>query len=279
MIRCMRLEDIPAAMLLKHSAGWNQTEQDWANILALEPEGCWVYEAEGKVAGSTTAVCYGQDLAWIGMVLVSPAFRGRGFGRALMEHALRFLEQRRVRVVRLDATDMGRPLYEKLGFRDECAVERWTAAAVEKPGSQHPLDSGSLESVAEVAGLDRTAFGADRSAVLARLLACFPAERLRARNAFAMARPGSTAHFIGPCVAADAATARGLLETLLSRHIGEGVFWDILPENEEAVRMAVEFGFQRRRRLMRMVLGDEEFCNATSGDAALQFATAGFEYG
>ena len=279
MIRCMRLEDIPAAMLLKHSAGWNQTEQDWANILALEPEGCWVYEAGGKVAGSTTAVCYGQDLAWIGMVLVSPEFRGRGYGRALLEHALRFLERRRVRVVRLDATDMGRPLYEKLGFRDECAVERWTAAAVEKPGSQHPLRAACLESVADVAGFDRTAFGADRSAVLARLLACFPAERLRLPNGFAMARPGSTAHFVGPCVASDAATARGLLETLLSRHAGEGVFWDILPENEEAVRMAVEFGFQRRRRLMRMVFGDEEFCDATRGDAALQFATAGFEYG
>jgi len=279
MIRRMRPEDIPAAMLLKQSAGWNQTEQDWANVLALEPEGCWVYEAEGKVAGSTTVVCYGRDLAWIGMVLVLPECRGRGYARALMEHALGFLEQRRVRVVRLDATDMGRPLYAKLGFRDECAIERWAAAAVAARRPRQPLCVVALENVARMAALDRRAFGADRSGVIERLLGCFPAQSLRAQKGFVMARPGSGAHFVGPCVAEEAATARGLIETLLDRLVGRAVFWDLLPENSEAVRMAGELGFECRRRLARMVLGEAEHIAATRGDPALQFATAGFEYG
>ncbi|MBI3694939.1 MAG: GNAT family N-acetyltransferase, partial [Acidobacteria bacterium] len=47
MIRAMRLADIPAAMRLKEAAGWNQIEQDWANVLAMEPEGCWVEELDG----------------------------------------------------------------------------------------------------------------------------------------------------------------------------------------------------------------------------------------
>lgn len=279
MIRRMRPDDIPAAMLLKQTAGWNQTEQDWANVLALEPEGCWVYEADGKVAGSTTVVCYGQELAWIGMVLVLPDCRGRGYARALMEHALRFLEQRRVRVVRLDATDMGRPLYAKLGFRDECAIERWAAQAVVKPRPQEQAIAAALENVAEMAALDRGAFGADRSGVLERLLRCFPAECLSAQQGFVMARPGAGAHFLGPCVAEDAGIARGLIETMLGRHEGQPVFWDLLPENPAAVRMAAELGFESRRRLVRMVLGEEEHIAATRGDAALQFATAGFEYG
>ena len=84
MIRLMRVADIPAAMWLKEAAGWNQTEADWANVLAMEPEGCWVEELDGEVVGSTTAICYVQDLAWIGMVLVAPAFRGRGLARGLM---------------------------------------------------------------------------------------------------------------------------------------------------------------------------------------------------
>jgi GNAT superfamily N-acetyltransferase len=272
----MRPEDIPAAMLLKQTAGWNQTEQDWANVLALEPEGCWVYETEGKIAGSTTAVCYGRDLAWIGMVLVLPEFRGRGYARALMEHALRFLAQRQVRVVRLDATDMGRPLYAKLGFRDECAIERWSAVA--KPRGRDQFQGPAFASPAEVAALDRKAFGADRSRVLGRLLDCFP-ESLRAENGFALARPGSGAQFLGPCVAEDAVTARALIETLLDRHAGQAVFWDVLPENAAALRMARELGFACKRRLIRMVLGDSDQAAPTRGDPVLQFATAGFEYG
>ena len=46
MIRQMRPEDIGDAMRLKQAAGWNQTEQDWVNVMALEPEGCWVWEQD-----------------------------------------------------------------------------------------------------------------------------------------------------------------------------------------------------------------------------------------
>jgi GNAT superfamily N-acetyltransferase len=279
MIRRMVQEDIPAAMRLKQAAGWNQTAQDWANILALEPEGCWVYEMGGQVAASTTVICYGQDLAWVGMVLVLPEFRGRGIARELMAHAMRFTEQRGVRVVRLDATDMGRPLYSKLGFRDECGIERWAVpeAAVAPPAA--PICTVPWQNAPELAALDRQAFGADRARVLGCLAECFPAESLRAQEGFALARPGENAHFLGPCVASDAAAAQGLIETLLSGHAGKAVFWDLLPENAVAVRLAQRLGFSCKRRLARMVFGDPKHAGATQGDAALTFAAAGFEFG
>jgi ribosomal protein S18 acetylase RimI-like enzyme len=277
MIRRMELEDIAAVMRLKQAAGWNQTEQDWANLLALEPEGCWVYETEGQVVGSTTAVCYGQRLAWIGMVLVLPECRGRGYARELMEHALAFLHQRGVRAVRLDATDMGKPLYASLGFQEESSIERWAAVALDKPPAPAPLQP--LENVAEVATLDRRAFGADRARVLQRLAEGFRDECLQAPAGYAMARPGTEAHFLGPCVAQDAATARRLIGTLLGPHGGRNAFWDLLPDNREALRYAQELGFQCKRRLVRMALGDAAHLGATRGEAALQFATAGFEYG
>jgi GNAT superfamily N-acetyltransferase len=279
MIRLMGLEDIDGGMRLKQAAGWNQTRQDWANVLALEPQGCWVYETAGTVAGSTTVTCYGQDLAWVGLVLVLPEFRGRGYARALMEHALSFLQRRDVRAVRLDATDMGRPLYESLGFREETHIERWAAQAVPKrpPESKTPLTP--LEDIAGVAALDRRAFGADRTNVLGLLAGHFPAESIQAPAGYAMARPGSEAHFIGPCVAQDVATARSLIEVLLGRHSGRNVFWDLLPENTAALRLARELGFECKRRLARMALGDVPHLDATRGDSSLQFATAGFEYG
>ena len=58
MIRQMGDADIPAAMRLKHAAGWNQTPGDWQRLLRLEPAGCFVAEGDGLVVGSTTVVRY-----------------------------------------------------------------------------------------------------------------------------------------------------------------------------------------------------------------------------
>src|SRR5262249_55443230 len=158
MIRLMRTADIPAAMRLKEAAGWNQLEQDWVNMLALEPESCWVEEQGGEAVASTTATCYGQELAWIGRVLTLPAFRGRGLARGLMEHCLRWLEARGIRQVKLDATEMGRPLYEKLGFRVERPIERWIG-----PGRRRKGPSSTLAlPLGPIASFDRETFGADR---------------------------------------------------------------------------------------------------------------------
>jgi GNAT superfamily N-acetyltransferase len=277
MIRRMTSDDIPAAMRLKEAAGWNQTEQDWANVLALEPEGCWVDERDGRVAGSATAVCFGKELAWIGMVLVLPEFRRRGIARALMEHALRYLEERRIACIKLDATDMGRPLYAQLGFEDETPIERWGLVPPEEtlapPGE--PLDDPS-----GIAELDRRAFGADRLSLLRLLGEAFPGQAWSAPGAFLMGRPGSNAYFLGPCVAEDAAVARRLVEGLLGEHAGRPVFWDLLPENGEAGALARALGFEKKRSLVRMALGTNccEELNLRSS-LGLQFATAGFEYG
>jgi hypothetical protein len=42
--------------------GWNQTEEDWRNLLALEPEGCFAIEREGKVVA--TAIGHPLTPAW-----------------------------------------------------------------------------------------------------------------------------------------------------------------------------------------------------------------------
>lgn len=281
MIRRMREADIPAGMVLKQAAGWNQTEQDWENILALEPEGCWVYEADGKVAGAATTVCYGVELAWIGMVLTLPDYRRRGIARALMEEALRFCVSREVRCVKLDATDMGRPLYAKLGFEDELLIERWGITLPDRAGAGNPPDEPPrLEDVSRIAALDRRAFGADRRAILQRLAGRFPDECWALPGAYLMARPGSKAYFLGPCVAEDNEAARRLIEALLRRHPGESFFWDLLPDNPAATALAQSLGFEHKRTLIRMVWNQPGRGTGKVGDRPdLVVAAAGFEYG
>ncbi len=280
MIRCMTKDDIPAGMRLKESAGWNQTQKDWVNVLDLEPEGCWVYEVDGAVAGATTTVCYGQNLAWIGMVLVLPEFRRRGIARALMKHALDFTEARGIGCVKLDATDMGRPLYLSLGFEEEAPIERWGTVVASGGSSDGKGDDLTcLRNVSEIAALDRRAFGADRSALLT-LLANRYRESWTLPGAYLLSRPGSNACFLGPCVAERVEDARQLITTLLGRHPGEPVFWDVLPDNQRVRLLAQTLGFEPRRRLVRMARTSGS-CSKLQGqtDESLQFAAAGFEFG
>src|ERR1700690_3620230 len=124
-LRLLTSADIRQAMLLKQTAGWNQTERDWLRGLELEPGGCFCIERDGKLAATATAICYGRNLAWIGMVLTRPEYRGQGMASQLMRRALEFLDGRQEQWVKLDATAMGSPLYRKLGFVDECPIERW----------------------------------------------------------------------------------------------------------------------------------------------------------
>jgi GNAT superfamily N-acetyltransferase len=271
-VRLLTSADIPAGMRLKDAAGWNQTVGDWRNVLRLAPEGCFGIDGDGELRATATAVCFGRELAWIGMVLTDSRYRGRGFARRLMEHALESLGERRVGWVKLDATEMGRPLYERLGFRAEGMIERWIKPAGGALVRGAPVAPFELDPV-----LDQECFGADRSGLL-HLLAGIESASIAGRG-FAMGRPGARAAYFGPCVARAADAARDLLAWFLDRHADESVYWDILPANPDAVALAHEFGFERARELVRMALPLAKDIPRPRNCDGLVFATAGFEFG
>src|SRR5437667_10563558 len=101
-IRAMTEADLALGMRLKRQNGWNQLEADWQRLLALEPDGCFVAEADGVGVG-TAGTCVFGPVAWIAMVLVDAERRKQGIGTALMKHTLTYLDRRGVRSVRLDA--------------------------------------------------------------------------------------------------------------------------------------------------------------------------------
>lgn len=268
-VRLLRHSDLRTALALTRAAGWNQTANDWERLLTLEPEGCFALECDGEIRSTTTALCYGRELAWIGMVLTHPEYRRRGFAQSLMERALRFIDERRVATVKLDATDRGVRIYRKFGFTDECAIERW---------ERLPPPVGVPESLSYCPddAYDRARFGADRSALL-RSLATEDAASLVGQG-YAMGRPGFNAAYFGPCVARSSDAARRLLRWFLARHSKERVFWDLFSGNKAAVELARDFGFAPVRRLTRMALTREADVRAIRNHDEV-FAIAGFELG
>src|SRR2546430_8621883 len=128
-LRLMTTDDLAAATELSVAAGWNQTPEDWQMLIGLEPHNCLAIEADDRLVSTTTLLCYSQRLAWIGMVLTSANYRGRGFARRLLAAALDGADALGIETVKLDATEQGRPLYERVGFQAEQAVERWSRTA------------------------------------------------------------------------------------------------------------------------------------------------------
>lgn len=257
-----------AAITLSNAANWNQTEEDWRRVIELAPDGCFGIETDGDLVATSTTTCYGTKLAWIGMVLTRPDCRGRGYAHRLMERLIEHLEAHGVEWMKLDATDMGYPLYSRLGFADESVVERWLGT-----GRDFPVTAGAF---APDTALDLEAFGADRSVLLDRLA---PLGAASVGSSYAMGRAGHVAHFFGPAVARDPCDAERGLQWFLSQHPGEPVYWDLLPSNREAAALARDYGFERKRQLVRMVRpGIPNPAPLVHNDSSV-FAIAGFEYG
>ena len=206
-IRAFTQSDVPFGMELKRLAGWNQLEADWRRFLALQPDGCFVAEAGSVPAGTATTTQYGLRLGWVGMVLVLPQMRRRGVGTALLRHCIDDLEARGVACVKLDATPLGKKLYDTLGFVDEYLLARWQAAATPPVGPRsdevQPLGP---DDVAELSEYDGPVFGADRREHLALLIdqgpgGCFLHRNERGHiDGYLCSRPGANAAQIGPWV-------------------------------------------------------------------------------
>jgi GNAT superfamily N-acetyltransferase len=257
-IRPFNSDDIPSALELCRTAGWNQLRADWSRIIDYEPDGCFVAEIDDQLVGTVTSTRYGTDLAWIGMMLVHEDFRRRGIASDLINKSLDYLRQQQVRCIKLDATPAGKGVYERLGFQSEWTFNRWIrdAAAVDaktKDGlagrseSVDPLTSAHLE-------LDRMAFGAERSGWLDRLA---QGSYLCSRSdGFGMMRRGYLADYLGPLVAGNGDVAREIISELLEQSDAT-LFWDVPQANRDAADIAQSLGFQPVRDLTRMWTGSE----------------------
>ncbi|MGA9977850.1 MAG: GNAT family N-acetyltransferase [Candidatus Sulfotelmatobacter sp.] len=272
-LRKLAASDLPAALELSEQAGWNQTADDWSMLIDLTPEGSLAIEVDGELAATTTLLCYGRRLAWIGMVLTKKSYRGRGFARRLLTQALSLADQSAIETVKLDATDQGQPLYEKMGFRSEEAVERWTrpgtgcTTATTDPVGERPSEKENWRMA------DHRAFGADRSELLEGL-ARRGQPPFVIDGSYWLTRPGRYSHYLGPSVCDGPRTARALIERALPTAGNRDCLWDLFPANADAAEIARDLAFTPTRRLQRMVRGKDLHAHNDS-----IYAIAGFELG
>lgn len=283
-VRLLTSADFDLGMRLKEQAGWNQTRDDWRRSLELEPTGCFVGVWDGAEAATLATAVFG-DTAWIAMVLTDEAFRGRGIASGLMRHALEYLEGRGVTTVRLDATSLGRPVYEKFGFQVDYELtrfggvpnvepEKWSAFA--DVSGIRPLSDSDVSAVTE---LDQRSAGCDRSRWLDLLRRDDPAHAAGwfdggGLKAFVLGRAGSHAAQVGPSTATNPLAGVTLLRYTLAKRRGVKVFVDIPNSNRSAIDVAQHAQLMPQRPFYRMSRG-----RPSSNDVGLLWASSGPEYG
>lgn len=182
-IRRLVADDIAAAAAILDAAF---RPSDWhvglRRGLLLQPDGLLIAERAGRPLGLVGAVDYGP-LAYVGMLGVRPEAQRQGVALALMEALLAWLDGRGCPLAALDATDMGAPLYARLGFVD---VGRSYMAAADSAPAAGPLPEGVFRlgpgDLAELAAFEAPIFGAGRRALLADLIASHPGRALAARD-------------------------------------------------------------------------------------------------
>jgi len=265
---------------LSVEAGWNQVATDWRLMLA-EGRAFGIRDASGRWIASALVLPLGPAISWISMVLVTRPARRQGLGSRLLQRCLGEIEAQGV-AAGLDATELGRPVYLPLGFRDVYPLSRWRA----EPGPRRAVDPplgvrvrpATAEDLVRIAVCDQARSGFVRSHILQHLLSRAPglarvAERADGALAgYALARNGHGAMHIGPVVADDAAIGLALLSSAMAA-AEQRVILDV-PDQQDAVRQwLTEQGATAPRTFMRMLRGH---CPAVE-DAGAIFALAGPE--
>jgi len=276
----MAPSDVAAAFRLSRASGWNQTEADWRFLLEANRGRFVAAVRDALVVGTGGASCYADGLAWVCMILVDVAARGRRIGSAIVSAVLDRVVD--METIGLDATPSGRTVYERLGFSPAMGLVRVggaadVAASTRGAGEARPVEARDLEAILR---LDREAFGADRSRVIGWAWAQAPALAWCTMNegrlaGYCFGREGDRAAHIGPVVARNASTARALVASAAGSLPGRELVLDAAtrdPAWPEALR---DLGLREQRPFTRMYRAGA----APPGRPELTFAAFGPELG
>jgi GNAT superfamily N-acetyltransferase len=202
----------------------------------------------GRVTAVAGCVSFGRT-GWLGTVAVNRDSRGQGLGTAISEAAVGRLRQAGVQTVLLTATELGQPVYERLGFVDEGVpygiweLEQPTIAAPEGAAAVGPAR------IEDVIRQDADATGEDRRPYLTAWPHRGRAPAGSEPAGYHLALPWGG----GPVVASRAAAARALLiDMIRASPVSRLAF----PEpNSRGAELATSLGFRLARRVRRMRLG------------------------
>ncbi|QSZ66780.1 N-acetyltransferase [Methanofollis aquaemaris] len=256
-IRRMERADVDFAVGLAREEGWNPGLHDAGAFYAQDPEGFFIGEADGEPVACSSMVCYDDEFAFWGLLIVKPEYRGLGYGLAVTRAAFAHAGGR---AIGADGVVAMQPKYrDRFGFALHYRNIRFRGmGGGEMPEGLVPISEVPFE---EVVAYDAEIFRAGRPRFLAPWLAQEGATALAALGAdrrlqgYGVVRPCFEGYKIGPLFADSPATAGTLLDGLAASVPGEAYFFDVPEPNAAALALTEARGMEQVFETARIYLG------------------------
>lgn len=258
-IRNLTLQEMVFPMEVAQKEGWNPGLYDGAAFYQADPEGFFIAELDGGMAGGISAVRYGDGMVFIGNHFVLPPFRGRGIGKALWEYAIASAGEKDIGV---NGLTEGKSFYESYGFRSVCNIIRYRGSIFLEGRFSDDVYFAHDIDFRVLAAFDAGFFGAPRGQFLKSWLETPAIEslcvlkdgELQGWGCMRRCREGWR---LGPVFARQFAYAEELLRRFALKTIAEDVYIDIPENNVQAIKLAFSMGMTPMEARLRMRRGEE----------------------
>jgi ribosomal protein S18 acetylase RimI-like enzyme len=253
----MKRQEMDLAINWAKNEGWNPGRRDANSFYNADPSGFFVGFLSDVPVGCISAVTYGKTFGFLGLYIIRPEYRGKGYGIQLWEHALKHLGARNIG---LDGVLARRKDYEKYGFNFAYLNLRYGGNVTSNNVVSRNvvnLDSFSIDDILEY---DNKMFPAPRRQFLevwlrqkgARALGYVSQSPQSAGklSGYGVIRPCAMGHKIGPLFADNEQIVKHLFSALTKDT--EKVFVDIPEGNTSALKLVKRMGMEQVFETARM---------------------------
>jgi hypothetical protein len=245
-VETMTLLELEGVVNWAASEGWNPGLYDAAVFHDTDPDGFFLGRLNGKPVAAVSGVSYGQEFGFLGLYIVDPAHRDKGYGGRVSLAAREHLKG--CKCIGLDGVKEQQQNYARHGFHYAYPSFRYEGRG---SGDPVPTPAGSkILSLAEfpfeeIVSYDQRHFPARRSTFLktwisqpdSLALGCGIQGKL---SGFAVRRKCLTGHKIGPLFANSPVIAAQLLAGIREELAAEEPFYIDIPGNNPAAKHLVD---------------------------------------
>jgi len=240
-IRPMTRNEVDTAIEWAAAEGWNPGLDDATCFFAADPEGFLAGLLDGELVATISVVKYGTSFGFLGLYIVKPGHRGRGYGFSLWNAGISRLGQR---TIGLDGVVAQQGNYRTSGFAFAYRNIRYRGTGRAKGSRRREIVPLSSVPFDDVNDYDRSVFPADRSS----FLKCWIGQpestaigflRYGTLAGYGVIRAARTGFKIGPLFANDAECAEALFNGLVARVPDDSSYCLDVPEtNHAAIALA-----------------------------------------
>jgi GNAT superfamily N-acetyltransferase len=126
-----------------------------------------VAEVDDRIVGCGIGILHGT-ISWLGTIIVVPEHRRQGIGQKITKHLIQHCREQGCATQLLTASEMGEPLYKKLGFRTNLVYEFYRRPSIVSYQQKSRVRKIGQEDIAAIKNLDREISGEERFSFIER---------------------------------------------------------------------------------------------------------------